>query len=84
MTTKIYGTLRHCVMAGMCSAAEITSLAGISDSAYASERARLNQAKWRCPYSANTNAQCIRTNSHRRLDKRVSLHCEREWIERIS
>ena len=86
MTTEIYGTLRHCGMAGMCSAAETTGTLGVSASNSASERERLNQAKWRCPYSANTTAQYTKKHTDlQHLDyRRVSLHCEREWIEENS
>ena len=85
MTTETYGTLRHCLMAGMCSAAETTSTSGsTSDDDYASERDRLNQARWRCPYSADTSAQNAKTNYQSHIYKRVSLHCERDWIEENS
>ena len=86
MTTETYGTLRHCLMAGMCSAAETTGTLGIADGAYASERDRLNQAKWRCPYSANTSAQYTKksTDLQHFSYRRVSLHCERDWIEENS
>ena len=59
---------------------------GIADGNYASERDRLNQAKWRCPYSANTSAQYTKksTDLQHLSYRRVSLHCERDWIEENS
>ena len=87
MTTETYGTLRHCIMAGMCSAAEPTGTLGSStDDNYASERDRLNQAKWRCPYSASTSAQYTKKSTDmQHFDyRRVSLHCERDWVEENS
>ena len=85
MTTETYGTLRHCLMAGMCSAAEPTGTSGSgTDDSRAPERKRLNQAKWRCPYSANTSRQYTKTHDDSQYYKRVSLHCERDWIEENS
>ena len=70
----------------MCSAAEPTGTTGRTGSDRASERVRLNQAKWRCPYSADTTPQYIKkhTDTQRHDYRRVSLHCERDWIEENS
>lgn len=80
------GTLRHCLMAGMCSAAVSTGTRRGTGANYQSERNRLNNAKWRCPYSSgNTATQYTKPyDDDSRRYSRITLHCERKWIEENS
>ncbi len=75
------GVLRHCLMAGLCSAAEETEeLTGSSSAREDDERSRLEGARHRCPYGTPaTNAVVKRYSSG--TTTTATLHCERLWVE---
>ena len=81
------GVLRHCLMAGLCSAAEETEELTASHDAEIDERSRLGGAKHRCPYGTpDANAAVDRAQSsggYRTVDT-ATLHCERLWVEATS
>ena len=86
MTTGTYGTLRHCLMAGMRSAAETTSTLGsTSDDDYASERRQAESGEVALPvFGGHFRAIREETNYQSHIYRRVSLHCERDWVEENS
>ncbi|MDE2687604.1 MAG: hypothetical protein OXI16_08945 [Chloroflexota bacterium] len=80
------GVLRHCLMAGLCSAAEETEERVTA--ADEDERSRLGGAKHRCPYGTPaTDAAVERTRiiggGYQTVDT-ATLHCERLWVEATS
>lgn len=80
MPTSI-GTLRHCLMAGLCSAAEPTGTRGGRNPNYKDERTRLNGTQWRCPYTRDTTAHYAKPKNTDTQYSQITLHCERLWIE---
>ena len=79
------GVLRHCLMAGLCSAAEDTEELTASYEADEDERSRLGGAKHRCPYGtpeANATVNRARTSTGTyATEDTATLHCERLWVE---
>ena len=74
------GVLRHCLMAGLCSAAEETEELTDQYSADYDERTRLGGARHRCPYGTPaTNAPVERSDTG--TEHTATLHCERLWVE---
>ena len=78
------GVLRHCLMAGLCSAAEETE--EITGQHYATdddERTRLGGAKHRCPYGTPATDASVKTRTTypQRVEDTATLHCERLWVE---
>ena len=87
------GVLRHCLMAGLCSAAEETEELTASHNAEDDERSRLGGARHRCPYGAPaTDAVVARTRNFGGQgsdpayipSSTATLHCERLWVEATS
>lgn len=82
------GVLRHCLMAGLCSAAEDTEELTASHEAEIDERTRLGGAKHRCPYGTpEANAAVDRARKvggGYRTIATATLHCERLWVEATS
>ena len=77
------GVLRHCLMAGLCSAAEKTEELTDAYSSDTDERTRLGGAKHRCPYETPSASASVSRNRNGTLDT-ATLHCERLWVEAIS
>ena len=78
------GVLRHCLMAGLCSAAEDTEeLTGSSSAREDDERSRLGGVRHRCPYGTPATDAIVKRYSSTYRDT-ATLHCEREWMEAIS
>ncbi len=83
------GVLRHCLMAGLCSAAEDTEELTASYEADEDERSRLGGAKHRCPYGTPDASASVNRARRRGSDGRyihtttdtATLHCERLWVE---
>lgn len=78
------GKLRHCIAAGVCSAAEETySYSGSSTSwKDDDERSRLNGAEWRCPYGTPDTDVSVELNQYG-WTLTADLHCERLWLESV-
>lgn len=75
------GALRHCLMAGLCSAAVTTEeLSGSSSAREDDERSRLGGARHRCPYGTPATNAIVKRHSSLSRDT-ATLHCERKWIE---
>ena len=73
------GVLRHCLMAGLCSAAEETEvLTGVHDRTVKDERTRLGGARHRCPYETPATDAAVKGLTS--VDM-ATLHCERLWVE---
>ena len=82
-TTSSPRILRHCLMAGLCSAAEETEEYTATRDTSArenDERSKLNGARYRCPYGEPDTSATVWVNNAPRT-KTVALHCERKWIE---
>lgn len=82
------GVLRHCLMAGLCSAAEETENLTTLYSADDDERSRLGGAKHRCPYGTPATDAALEWarqtgGGYRKVDT-ATLHCERLWVEATS
>ena len=75
------GVLRHCLMAGLCSAAEDTEELTDSLNADDDERSRLGGAKHRCPYGTPSTSAVIRRYGVGGSTTTATLHCERLWVE---
>ena len=82
------GVLRHCLMAGLCSAAEETEELTASYDAEIDERSRLGGARHRCPYEAPATDAAVDkawsgSEGYTAVDT-ATLHCERLWVEATS
>lgn len=80
------GVLRHCLMAGLCSAAEETEERVTA--ADEDERSRLGGAKHRCPYGTPATDAAVKSiqkngGGYQTVDT-ATLHCERLWVEATS
>lgn len=75
------GVLRHCLMAGLCSAAEETEeLTSGPSLRKEDERSRLGGARHRCPYGTPATDAIVKRYSSTYRDT-AKLHCERLWVE---
>lgn len=74
------GVLRHCLMAGLCSAAEETEELTDQYSADYDERTRLGGAKHRCPYGTPATDAVVKRYASGSTTT-ATLHCERLWVE---
>ena len=77
------GVLRHCLMAGLCSAAEETEELTDSINADDDERSRLGGARHRCPYGTPSTNASVTRGRQGTIDT-ATLHCERLWVEATS